>query len=1062
MPDDRNHPGPSKADIQLFRSLDARLAAALGVEVFIAVGLLAFLGPVSQLAGPAAPLAYLLTAVALLPTVLAYGELSARTPGPGGSYHLVGAVLPGLGTFLTGWVTLLGQTCAGAILVLTAASHLEAVLQAIFPHRFFPPQALMAAILVIVVLVNLRGERIGRRFQGMLVVGAASLLLLLAATSAVRGWSSVAAARFDVSVAGWLIGAGVLVSGLWSIEVIVGLREEIHRPHLNTPRALLIAVAVAGLLGALVAWGAGGWLRAIDYSPRAAAMVEWARELGGSGVWWPTAVSVAFFSVLALNRIVVTVLRQVHVLGQKSYFPPLLARIAPAQRTPVVAVVLLGAALLSLVWWADLLALARLSGVCLLTTGSLVNLAAALGRRDASKPGPFALPLHPFIPLLGIAVNLALLVGFSVASLIACGGWALLGVGFYFAYIRRLRIAVQEGATVFREEGIEAPSARYRVLVAVNDPAEAVVSINLAATLAAQQEGEVVLLQVVQVPDQVNVAAGRRWAQRRLDALGQMAEQVEGVPVRATIRLARDVPRAIIGAVKDEGCHLVVMGWRGPTLAHRVELGPVLGPVLSEAPCNVIVVKGRSVEAIRRVLVPTAGGPHAPLAARLGLSLVEKGGELTLLNVVRSDQEDKAAIEEAQRRIAQAAAELGGGATVTARVDVAPDAVSGIVAAAEEHDLVLLGATEESILDQVLFGRLPEQVASRTRKPVAIVKRYRGLPQTWARKAWQVIYNLFPTLDQTEQAELLTRLRRGARADQNYYILVFLSAIIATLGLLQSSGAVIIGAMLVAPLMTPILSLSLGMVMGDGRTLRVAVESVVRGVLAAVGIATLLTMLLPAVEVTPELLARTRPTLLDLFVALASGAAGAYALGRKEVAAALPGVAIAAALMPPVCTIGVGLALRNPQVAGGAALLFTTNLVSIAVAGALIFLLLGIRPKIHQQRRRMLLQQGLILSLVLLLVISVPLGLLLVRSAQEVWRGWTLESTLRSELGGAEIVRLEHHLEEKSVHVTATVYALQAPTREKIEAVQLLLQEMLDRPVILRLTVVPVAEFTVP
>lgn len=616
---------------------------------------------------------------------------------------------------------------------------------------------------------------------------------------------------------------------------------------------------------------------------------------------------------------------------------------------------------------------------------------------------------------------------------------------------------------MFHEEGHREPTDRYRVLVPVNDPAEAMASIHLAATLASQQEGEVILLQVVQVPDQVNVAAGRRWAQRRLEALAQIAGQIENVPFHPVIRLARDAPRAIIGAVNEEDCHLIVIGWRGPTLAHRTESGSVLGWVLNEAPCNVIVVKGRELETIQRVLVPTAGGPHAPLAARVGLTLVtESGGQVTLLNVVPSDRADKTAIEEARHHIAQTAADLGGLPTVTERVDVAPDVVSGILAVAEDHDLVLLGATEESILDQVLFGRLPEQVASRSRKPVAIVKRYRGLPQTWARKVWQTIYNLFPTLEQSEQEALINKLRRGARADRNYYMLIFLSAFIAALGLLQSSAAVIIGAMLVAPLMTPILSLSLGIVLGDVRTLRVAAESVIRGVLVAVGIAVLLTLLLPAVEVTPEIIARTRPTLLDLFIALASGAAGAYALARREVAAALPGVAIAAALMPPICAIGTGLALRQPKVAGGAALLFLTNLVAISVAGSLIFLLLGIRPKIYQRERRALLQRGLMLSLILLVVIAIPLGLLLARSVQEVWRGWTLESTLRSELGGAEVVRLEHRLDTGNLHVTATIYALEIPTQEEILDIQRMLEKALGKPVILRLTVVPVAEFTVP
>jgi uncharacterized hydrophobic protein (TIGR00271 family) len=1052
-----------RADIQLFRALSAYPAAALGVEVSTAVGLFALLGLLIGLAGTSAPGAFLLATFGFFPTVLAYAELSARIPGPGGSYRLVAPTLPGLGAFLSGWASLLGQISAGAILALAGAAYLAAVLETLFPAFTFPPRLVAIPIVLLITLANFRGVRLSRRLQGYLVAGVAGLLLLLAVVSGWHRLPSASTAPTLVTTGSWLIGVGALLAGLWSVEVIVGVREEIHRPHHNAPRAILSATIVAGLLGAAVALSASRWAGTANLRSPTAVIAEWAGAIGGPWAWWIAAIVGVLFSSLALNRIAVTTLRQVHAQGQEGHLPLLLTRISPDQRTPAVAVSVLGAATLGLALWGDTIALAQLSGLCLLLTGSLVDLAAALGRRSSSKPGPFALPLHPFIPASGIVVNLALLFALSASSLIQGGGWMLIGVGLYFLYIRRLRIVVQEGTTVFHEEGRQAPTGRYRVLVPVNDPTEAMASVSLAATLAGQQEGEVVLLQVVQVPDQVNVEAGRRWAQRRLDALAQIADQVPDVTVRPVIRLARDVSRAIIGTANEENCQLIVMGWRGPTLAHRADLGAVLGPVLDAAPCNVIVVKGREMGAIQRVLVPTAGGPHAPLAARMGLALVQKtGGQVTLLNVVPGDRADEATIEAAQRLIAQTAADLGNLAAVTTQVDIAPDVASGILAAAEDHDLILLGTTEESILDQVLFGHLPEQVASRARKPVAIVKRYRGLPQTWARQAWQTVYNLFPTLDQGEQIELLARLRRGARANRDYYVLIFISAIIATLGLLQNSAAVIIGAMLVAPLMTPILSLSLGIVLGDVRTLRVAAESAIRGVLAAVGIALLLTRIAPAVEATAEIAARTQPTLLDLFVALASGAAGAYALGRKEVAAALPGVAIAAALMPPVCTIGIGLALGQPKVAGGAALLFLTNLVAIGVAGCLIFLLLGIRPKLHQRERRVLLQQGLTLSLILLVIVAIPLGLLLARSAQEMWRGWTLESTLRSELGGAEVVQLEHWMDADSLHVTATVYALEIPVREDIQAIQLRLQETLGKPVVLRLTVVPVAEFTVP
>ncbi len=1053
----------ASASIQLFRALHLYTAITVSVHVFTAIGLFALLQPLINTAGISAPLSFLLIALLFLPTILAYGEIAARTPGPGGSYRLVETTLPEIGVFLTGWAALLGQLSAGALLALTCSSLISAILQRVIPIFALPTWLIATLVIASITVINFRGERISLRFQSYLVTAICVLLLILAVVSGGRNPPQLDAAIPLPTTDNWFVGLGILLTCLWSVEVIVGVRDEMRRPHYTLPRVLVSATVLSALLSTAITLSAAQWLKSSNPQLPTITIALWAQDVFAAWAWWAAIGAGIVFCTIALNRVVLTIDRQMHTLSQEGYLPSLLSYIPPQRRTPVITVSTVGGAVLILTLWGDIFALARLSGICLLITGSLVNLATALGRHADSKPGPFALPLHPFIPIFGIAANIFMLLAFSTSALLRGGTWMLIGVGLYFIFVRRWQRLRQEGTTVFREENYAEPIGRYRVLVLVKDSGEALASINLAATLASRQDGEVIVLQVVEVPDQVNVETGRRWAQRRLEALAQLANQVQIVPVIPMIRLARDVPRAIIGAAREEECDLIVMNWRGPTISNQSGLEPVLRSVLNEAPCNVIVVKGRELDTIRRVLIPTAGGPHAPLAAKIGLAMVqETGGVVTLLNVIPSDRADKTALKMAHLKVTQTASDLGDIAAVSTRVEEAPDVVTGILTIAEENDLIMLGATEESILDQVLFGRLPEQIAARTRKPVAIVKRYRGLPQTWARKVWQSIYNIVPNLDRNEQAELITSLRRGARANYNYYMLIFLSAFIATMGLLQNSAAVIIGAMLVAPLMTPILSLSLGIVLGDVRTLRVAAESVIRGVLTAVSIAILLTLISPAVAVTPEIAARAQPTLLDLFVALASGAAGAYALGRKEVAAALPGVAIAAALMPPVCAIGIGIALGNPVTAGGATLLFTTNLVAISVAGCLIFLLLGIRPKIYQRERRVLLQRGLLLSLILLIIVAVPLGLLLSRSVQKVKHNWTLEITLRRELGGAQVMQVENRTERGTLYVTATAYAVRSFSQDEVRALQRKLEETLGKPVMLSLTIIEVAEYKVP
>lgn len=199
---------------------------------------------------------------------------------------------------------------------------------------------------------------------------------------------------------------------------------------------------------------------------------------------------------------------------------------------------------------------------------------------------------------------------------------------------------------------------------------------------------------------------------------------------------------------------------------------------------------------------------------------------------------------------------------------------------------------------------------------------------------------LIPQLSAQEARLLRQRILDGARLDSGYVLMCALSAGIAILGLLQSSTAVVIGAMLVSPLMGPIAALGIAFASLDGKRIRAAATSIAAG--AAIGITTgmILTWISPISDVTPEILGRTQPNLLDLGVALLSGLAGGYATMMAKGETAI-GVAIATALMPPLSTVGYGLGTMNLSFALGAMLLFLTNLSAIAFAFAVVARLSG-------------------------------------------------------------------------------------------------------------------------
>jgi uncharacterized hydrophobic protein (TIGR00271 family) len=171
------------------------------------------------------------------------------------------------------------------------------------------------------------------------------------------------------------------------------------------------------------------------------------------------------------------------------------------------------------------------------------------------------------------------------------------------------------------------------------------------------------------------------------------------------------------------------------------------------------------------------------------------------------------------------------------------------------------------------------------------------------------------------------------------------------LGLLLNSPAVIIGAMLVAPLMQPLIGFAVGLTTGKAIMGFRALLTVLLGVAVALAISFLAGGIVPLEDPTAEMLARSSPSLLDAYVALAAGFIGAYATARKDIPSALAGVAIAAALMPPLCTAALGLALGDPRLGWGALLLFITNITFISIAAAGVFIWLGMRPKIDQLPR---------------------------------------------------------------------------------------------------------------
>ena len=272
---------------------------------------------------------------------------------------------------------------------------------------------------------------------------------------------------------------------------------------------------------------------------------------------------------------------------------------------------------------------------------------------------------------------------------------------------------------------------------------------------------------------------------------------------------------------------------------------------------------------------------------------------------------------------------------------------------------------EEKVLALSVGGKFWEQQAKQTSIKDSI--KIDHLPCDEDRTAYFSQAIPFLSHATTQQyASLFKNLREESRVNRDFMVLLIFATMIATFGLFINSGSVIIGAMLLAPLMQPIVSLSMGVLRQDNDLQINGIKTIIIGIIAVLTTAGLIALFTPIERLTPEMSGRLSPTILDLFVAMVSGLAAAYAKTNEKVLGSLAGVSIAVALVPPIAVAGIGLGWLDFNMFYSAFLLFLTNLVGIVFSASFMFWLLGFSP-FH------LAKKGMISFMVIVGVISIPL-----------------------------------------------------------------------------------------
>jgi uncharacterized hydrophobic protein (TIGR00271 family) len=966
----------SARDIGVLSGIAIGVSVTVGVGVYDLLGLLETNYGARSLAKP-----YLILILVALPFILTYAERSRIFPKGDGVYTLVYRGRWLWPTFFTAWGLLGGYIALLALLGWGAGQHILLALRLFGVNA--PHEALSLFAIILVAAGNFLGFRRNWRRRSW-IAGIATLLLVVLT---MRGFlikpTTAAPPSFYIPpLTPSLIVVGKLSAILWGIPILLSVRAQIGRRKQSMRLILLIVVGVGGLIGAMASWALMKY-NGINYNSYAPLLIFTQEDSITSSPLLQALYIVLGFLInfLAIDRVLIDVLHLNDQMTNDGFLPQTLERFRNKRGVH-------GWSLLAVLTTVGaLLYITKPIALVDVTAGLFFLVTILIHASDLFEQGPnfFArrakLPFHPLFPAITIATSVLMLLGSPWRHLLIPLLWIGVGGLLYQVYTRKQGHAKRRQETILDEEPIDSDldSSRKAVLVAVTDMHAAPSLVRAGLQLAQSQQMALFVLRVLLVPEQTSAALKQRLAQKELKSLDALIhESVSGnrpedLPVRSLVRLGVDIADSILDTVENESVDLLLVNWAGPLGEEAAVANPVINRLMRGADCNVAVLRGELPAEPREIVIGVEGGPHAQYAVRLANTLLPQGGGYRLRVVtILEPGTDQAAKSEAMKILDDALAGLESTDAVERAQIVASTPEAGLLQEASQADLLMLGSYRNNFFHRSEFRGMSLQVATQTTIPTLIVRAQEKARYPFLASAWEFISDPLPSLTSERRATVATDMRAAAKPSVDFFVLIILSSVIASLGLLQNSAAVIIGAMLVAPLMSPILAIGMGMAIGEPKTLGKGAEATAKGVALAVFVGALVAMISPLQTATNEIMARTAPNLLDLMVALASGAAAGYAVSRKEVAAALPGVAIAAALVPPLCVVGYGLGTSQLSIATGASLLFITNLIAIFLSAALVFVALGFRARKQEQSEII---RGIRLTVVSMLLITVVLGL---------------------------------------------------------------------------------------
>lgn len=764
-------------------------ALTIGAGTMIGAGIFLLAGVALEMSGPAAIFAYLIAGVVCMITASSAAELATGMPTSGGDYFFVSRSLgPAMGA-ISGVGIWLSLTFAIAFYLFGLGEYLS---------QFLPVTAFWGAVIggVLLTILNVVGAKESGRTQVVVVI----VLFAILGTFSVMGVFHIDASNYDPfmpfgfdSISATT--ALVFVSFLGFVK-IAAVAEEIKNPSKNLPRALIGSVALVTVLYVVIVLVIGGMFEQSTIADVRDPLTSAARTILGS----PGAVAVIIAGLLATlssaNASIMASSRINLAMARDRMVPNWLADIHKRLLTPYRAIILTGVLALLFLLLESLEDLAKIASVLQLYSYAALNIGCVVLRvshPDWYKP-TYRTPGTPWLQILAaigclsiivysgtfaqIAV-VVLIIG-SLLWYVAWGrsrveiehalpelkeSWQQLGFGMFTAPVELHESEFEEWAPAIRALNID---EGRKVVAALANPKheKALLTVSQLIATGKEEGGTVTGLNMLKVPFQTPVSTVNRMLKEQEPIRESIEEisrrsQEETIDKKGSKTLAsttfdsataasHDIFKGLISETEERKADMLVMGWQGGFSLGRIYNTPVQR-IIKNLKADLSVLKDRNLNEINSVVVPWGGGLHARLGMEIGLRIAQAvGANLRVLRLVKPGIDLKDEEQELRQRIKPLAADFD---RWSITVKESTDVTSGILEELEEHqdDLLIIGASHEWGIRNVLFGTIPDIIADRAPCSVLMVRRY--VTEDWKLKAAEGMKRVKEQLGMTSSPE---------------------------------------------------------------------------------------------------------------------------------------------------------------------------------------------------------------------------------------------------------------------------------------------------------------------